>query len=191
MISDIISIKVMNSIFKESGYKLSHSAMQLYQNILQYYFADKEETINNLNEFELKFKEIPNYKKFENQFKELQKANLIEMNKSTVLFKKVWQIHLNLARMNTIRNDNRLASDYMMVMSESQQLIEAVAMKLRIKREEVPQLLKMFLTEQDGIGKTYPNESECRKHFIYWSQSNQSKIVKNQVISKAKILGVK
>jgi hypothetical protein len=191
MVSDVISIKVMNSIFKESGFKLSHSSMQLYQNILQYYFSDKEETINNLNEFELKYKEIPNYKKFENQFKELQQANLIELNKSSILFKNAWQIHLNLARMTSIRNDKRLASDYMLIMSESQQLIEAVAMKLKIKREEVAQLLKMFFTEQDGIGKTYSNESECRKHFIYWSQSNQSKIVKNQVISKSKILGIK
>lgn len=191
MISDIISIKVMNSIFKDCSCKLSHSSMQLYQNILQYYFSDKEETVNNLNEFELKYKEIPNYKKFEIYFKELQKANLIQLNDSTILFKNVWHIHLNLARMITIRNDNRLASDYSLIMSESQQLIEAVAMKLRIKKEEVAQLLKMFFTEQDGIGKTYPNESECRKHFIYWSQSNQSKIIKNQVISKAKILGVK
>ena len=191
MVSDVISIKVMNSIFKESGYKLSHSAMQLYQNILQYYFSDKEETINNLNEFELKYKEIPNYKKFENQFKELQQANLIELNKSSILFKNTWQIHLNLGRMVTITNNNQPASNYMVIMSESQQLIEAVAMKLKIKREEVAQLLKMFFTEQDGIGKTYSNESECRKHFIYWSQSNQSKIVKNQVISKSKILGIK
>ena len=190
MVSDVISIKVMNSIFKESGYKLSHSAMQLYQNILQYYFSDKEETINNLNEFELKYKEIPNYKKFENQFKELQQANLIELNKSSILFKNTWQIHLNLGRMVTITNNNQPASNYMVIMSESQQLIEAVAMKLRIKKEEVPQLLNMFLKEQDGIGKKYRNESECRKHFIYWSQSNYSKIVKNQVISKAKILGV-
>ena len=190
MVSDVISIKVMNSIFKESGFKLSHSSMQLYQNILQYYFSDKEETINNLNEFELKYKEIPNYKKFENQFKELQQANLIELNKSSILFKNTWQIHLNLGRMVTITNNNQPASNYMVIMSESQQLIEAVAMKLRIKKEEVPQLLNMFLKEQDGIGKKYRNESECRKHFIYWSQSNYSKIVKNQVISKAKILGV-
>jgi len=54
MISDILSIKIMANIFKESNFKLSHSSMQLYQNILHYHFCDKEEKIISLLEFNLK-----------------------------------------------------------------------------------------------------------------------------------------
>jgi len=191
MISDILSIKIMANIFKESNFKLSHSSMQLYQNILHYHFCDKEEKIISLLEFNLKHTQIPNYEKFEKRFLELQNANLIKINKSTILFKNVWQIHLNLARMLAPINYNKSATEYFEVMKDSQQLIEIVAMKLKVKKEEVVQLLNTFIDEQNAIVKLYPNETECRKHFIYWSQFNQSKITKNQVISNAKILGIK
>jgi len=191
MISDLISIKVMNNIFKECKLKLSNNSMQLYQNILQHSFSDKEETIGNLNAFKFNIKDIPNYKKYLNQFIELQKCDLIEINETYVLFKNKWQPHINISRMIMIKNDNCNASKYLDEMLKSQQLIELVAMKLKIKLEEVNELMIMFFKEQDGIGKTYFNESECRKHFIYWSQFNQKKIVKNKVISKSKILGVK
>ena len=180
----------MNNIFKECDFKLSHTSMQLYQNILQYHFSDKEELISNLNSFRLESNQIPNFKKFKNHFYELQKANLVEIKDDYIIFKNVWQKHLNLARMTKIVNNNTLANEYMDIMFDSQQLIEAVAMKLKIKKEDVHQLLKMFFSEQQGIGKTYTSEIECRKHFIYWSQFNQSKIVKNTVVSKAKILGI-
>jgi hypothetical protein len=189
MISDIISIKAMSSIFKETNCKLSTRSMQLYQNILQHYFDDKEEIIGNLSSFEVPFDYIPNHKKYELQLHELTRANLIEIKKDTILFYDVWTKHIQLIRL-TERIKLQLASAYKEEMYNSQQLVEAVAMKLRIKKENVQQLLEMFFVEQDGIGKEYVNESECRKHFIYWSQNNADKIEKTSVKSNSRILGL-
>ena len=81
--------------------------------------------------------------------------------------------------------------EYQENMYNSHSLVEAVAMKNRIKKEEVNQLFKLFFSEQNGIGKEYQNESECRKHFIYWCNNNLNKVVKVKVKSKHKILGIK
>ena len=188
MISDVISISAMSNIFKECNTKLSYASMQLYQNILQHYFSDKEEVIGNLNEFELQYEYIPNYQKYSKQLTELGNAELIELKTNSILFKDKWTKHIHLVRLKQ-NNLMQLASDFKDEMYNSHQLVEAVAMKLRIKKQEVNQLLQMFFAEQDGIQKTYASESECRKHFIYWSQNNIAKIEKTRVTSKGKILG--
>lgn len=189
MISDIFSITAMSNIFKESKEKLSYGARQLYQNILQHYFSDKEETVANLNEFEIFYEYIPNYSKYSKQLTELNNAELIKLKETTILFKDVWTKHIQIGRMNE-NNIMQLASDFKDEMYNSHQLVEAVAMKLRIKKQEVNQLLQLFFAEQDGIQKKYNNEAECRKHFIYWSQNNVDKIEKTRVRSTSKILGL-
>ena len=83
----------------------------------------------------------------------------------------------------------QLASDFKDEMYNSHQLVEAVAMKLRIKKQQVNELLQLFFAEQDGIQKEYANESECRKHFIYWSHNNSNKLQTITVKSTSKILG--
>ena len=182
MLSDVISIAAMSNVFKEAEQKLSNSSKQLYQNILQHYFSDKEELLANLNEFEVGYDYIPKYEKWKNN------AKLIKLKQTTILFFDKWSTHIQLHRM-TKQHKMQLASDFKDEMYNSHQLVEAVAMKLRIKKQEVNQLLQLFFAEQDGIGKTYQNESECRKHFIYWCQNNINKIAKSSVKSNSKILG--
>lgn len=188
MLSDVISIAAMSNVFKEAEQKLSNSSRQLYQNILQHYFSDKEELLANLNEFEVGYDYIPKYEKWKKQFTELDNAKLIKLKQTTILFFDKWSAHIQLHRM-TKQHKMQLASDFKDEMYNSHQLVEAVAMKLRIKKQEVNQLLQLFFAEQDGIGKTYQNESECRKHFIYWCQNNINKIAKSSVKSNSKILG--
>jgi hypothetical protein len=188
MLSDVISVTVMSNIFKSTDLKLSNASRQLYQNILQHYFSDKEEVIGNLNEFDIDYEYIPNYAKYSKQLTQLEEAKIIKLTTSKIVFLDKWSEHVQLHRM-TKQHKMQLASDYKDEMYNSHQLIEAVAMKLRIKKQEVNQLLQLFFAEQDGIGKTYQNESECRKHFIYWCQNNINKIVKSSVKSNSKILG--
>ena len=187
MISDLISIRIMSNIFKESNVKLSYGAMQIYQNILQHHFKDKEEVIGNLNEFEIKTSEIPSYSKYKKFFDELENAELVFCNEKSILFYAKWSKHIQLFRLNKIKM--QLASDFKDEMYNSHQLVEAVAMKLRIKKQQVNELLQLFFAEQDGIQKEYANESECRKHFIYWSQNNSNKLQTITVKSTSKILG--
>jgi hypothetical protein len=187
MINDIISIRVMNNIFKECN-KLSYGAMQLYQNILQHYFCDKEEVIGNLNDFEIKQVSIPNFTKHVNRFVELQNAKLISIDDEVILFHDVWTKHIHLFRMKT---DFKLyfATDFKDEMYNSRLLDEAITMKYKLNSQDVHNLLQMFFAEQDGTKKQYPNESECRKHFMYWCKYNSDKTQKTSVKSKNKILG--
>lgn len=188
MIADIFSIRIMSNIFKDCNAKLSYGSMQLYQNILQHYFSDKEEVIANLNEFELYYEYIPNYHKYAKQLTELENAELIELKTNSILFKDKWTKHIQFFRMKANHKMN-VATDFKDEMYNSHQLTEAVAMKLRIKKEDVNQLLQLFFAEQEGVQKEYPNESECRKHFIYWSKHNVDKVQKTRVTSNSKILG--
>lgn len=188
MIADVLSIKTMSSIFKDCKGKLSYGSMQLYQNILQHHFNDKEEVIGNLNEFEIKKHEIPNYTKYKKLFDELQNAELIKCNVERVLFFDKWTKHIQIFRMKANLKKN-FATDFKDEMYNSHSLIEAVAMKLRIKKEDVNPLLQLFFAEQEGVQKEYATESDCRKHFIYWSQHNMNKIQKKRVTSNSKILG--
>ncbi len=190
MINEVISISVMDNIFKEVDIKLSYGSMQFYQNCINYHFSKQEEDILNLNEFQISYSQLKNLEKYRLQLTQLQEAKLIVLEKDNVLFLNVWSKHLQLYRFK--KNDYKLYSvmNYKDEMYNSNSLLEAVAMKNRIKKEEVNQLLQLFFAEQDAIGKEYQNESECRKHFIYWCNNNLNKVVKVKVKSKSQILGL-
>lgn len=179
----------MEDIFKEVDGKVSSLSKQLYQNVLQWYFSNKDELISNLSEFELYYDEIPNYSKFSKEFTELNNYKIIVLNNRGIVFLNLWQKNMNLSRLNNIISSNKLASSYKDEMSESKILLDLIGMKSRLNKKEVQELLNMFVKEQDSIVKHYENESECRKHFLYWSQYNQKHLVKSTVKSKSKILG--
>lgn len=188
MISDVLSIKTMFNIFKECDVKLSYGAMQIYQNVLQHYFQDKEELIVNLIEFEIKNIDIPNFAKYQHFFKELEKAELVKCKQQSLLFFDKWTKYTHLFRLNNV-NQLQLASCFKEEMYNSNQLFEAVAMKLKINKAEINELLQLFFAEQDAIQKQYSNESECRKHFFYWCLANGNTKEKTTVKSSSKILG--
>lgn len=190
MINEVISISVMDKIFKAVDIKLSFSSMQFYQNCINHHFSKQEEDIVNLNEFYISYDKLKNLEKYKLQLTQLEEAKLIVLEKNNFLFLNVWSKHLQLYRFEN--NNYKLSSvmDYKDEMYNSRSLLELVAMKSRINKEEVNQLLELFFSEQYAIGKEYQNESECRKHFIYWSNNNIKKVVKVKVKSKNQILGL-
>jgi len=189
MVNDVISISLMSKLFKNAKCKLSYGAMQLYQNVLNNHFNSLEETIDNLNEFALFKNEIPNYSKYEVLFTELQNANFIQIDIKRITFYNVWSKYIEIHRLKTINNKLQDANTFKDNVFKSQTLLETVAMKSKVSLVDVKGLLEMFFAEQESIGKQYYNEADCRKHFIYWSNNNISKVQKPKVISKSKILG--
>ena len=189
MLNDVISISLMSQLFKNAKCKLSYGAMQLYQNVLNNHFNSLEETIDNLNEFALFKNEIPNYSKYEVLFTELQNANFIQIDIKRITFYNVWSKYIEIHRLKTINNKLQDANTFKDNVFKSQTLLETVAMKSKVSLVDVKGLLEMFFAEQESIGKQYYNEADCRKHFIYWSNNNISKVQKPKVISKSKILG--
>ena len=189
MLNDVISISLMSQLFKNAKCKLTYGAMQLYQNVLNNHFNSLEETIDNLNEFTLFKNEIPNYSKYEVLFTELQNANFIQIDIKRITFYNVWSKYIEIHRLKTINNKLKDANTFKDNVFKSQTLLETVAMKSKVSLVDVKGLLEMFFAEQESIGKQYYNEADCRKHFIYWSNNNISKVQKPKVISKSKILG--
>ena len=74
-------------------------------------------------------------------------------------------------------------------MYNSHQLIELCAMKNKIAKQQVIKLMKLFFDEQSALQTKYPNEQECKKHFLYWIAYNKDKVSSESVKSTSKILG--
>jgi hypothetical protein len=74
-------------------------------------------------------------------------------------------------------------------MYNAHQLIELCAMKNKIAKQQVIKLMKLFFDEQSALETKYPNEQECKKHFLYWIAYNKDKVSSESVKSTSKILG--
>lgn len=83
------------------------------------------------------------------------------------------------------------ASFFMQDMLSSTTLSETVQMKYRIDRKQTEDLLKMFISEQDAIQKTYGGYSDCSAHFFNWIPRNVNKSQAGVIKSSNNILGVK
>lgn len=188
MLNDIVSIKLMDIIFKECGHKVSVKSMMLYQNILNHHFSKLEEERHNLKEFTLEYEEIPNVDKYLVHLHELVLAGICDFTTEGIVFLDVWSKHVSPSRFvkhDTIRN----VSDFQESMMKSDMLIDAVAMRLHLSKKDVNDLMLVFFTEQEAIGRFYINELECRKHFLNWCQHHPIKEQKQIVKSTSKILG--
>jgi hypothetical protein len=191
MLVDVFSIKVMSSIFKYEAFdKLGLKAKLVYQNILENHFSMKEESVANLVSFSIKSNSIPNFIKFKDTIIELEDARLVEYDtySEEIVFLQVWMKYINLSRLSNAHKEIS-PSEFKEEIRSSREFIELIAMKHRITLNEVIQLVDLFFLEQGVIGKKYVSEHECRKHFLYWTPHNLNKVIKEKVVSMAKILG--
>ena len=192
MITKHITLYVIEEIFsKEATCKLSVYAKMLYINCLTHHFKNKEAYITNLSEFALVKATIPKLESYVGLFTELEKANLITTQANAYLFLNVWTKYMDISRMN---NDVFMAKSFTCLdfndqMYNAHQLIELCAMKNKIGKAQVIKLMKLFFDEQSALETKYPNEQECKKHFLYWIAYNKDKVSNETVKSGAKILG--
>lgn len=189
MISDLLSIKVMKQIFdNECKSKINATSMIIYQYGLLRHFDNLEETINNLNEFEVDISTINNYSNFTDNFLQLKNAGLIEIKDKTICFKDVWRKYINTSRMKYLNNSGK-ADDFKDQMYNSHQLVELIMMKYKVSKKNVNELLQLFFAEQAATQNTYADESQCRMHFVNWVKTNKDKVSSTKATSSGKILG--
>lgn len=192
MITKHINLHVLEEIFsKEAKVKPNVYARMLYINCITHHFKNKEPYITNLSEFTLLKDSIPNLPNYIHLFTELVKANLIKEQKDSYLFFNVWTKHMDISRMN---NDVFMAKSFTCMdfndqMYNAHQLIELCAMKNKIGKAQVIKLMQLFFNEQSALETKYPNEQECKKHFLYWIAYNKDKVSYQSVKSQGKILG--
>lgn len=192
MISKHITLHTLDEIFnKEATHKPSVYAKMLYINCLTHHFKNKESYITNLSEFTLAKSSIPNLSNYLDLFSELEKANLLKIQDDSYLFLNVWTKYMDISSMN---NDVFMAKSFTCMdfndqIYNSHQLIELCAMKYKISKSQVIKLMQLFFDEQSAIDTKYPNEQECKKHFLYWIAYNKDKLSNETVKSGSKILG--
>lgn len=192
MILKHINLFVIDEIFKnEAKTKISVYSKMLYINCLTHHFTNKEAYITNLSEFEINKTSIPNLVNYIDLFNELVDARLVVHKYDSYLFLNVWTKYMDISRMN---NDVFMAKSFTCLdfndqMYNSHQLIELCAMKNKIAKQQVIKLMKLFFDEQSALQTKYPNEQECKKHFLYWIAYNKDKVSSESVKSTSKILG--
>lgn len=192
MILKHINLFVIDEIFKnEAKAKISVYSKMLYINCLTHHFTNKEAYITNLSEFELNKTSIPNLVNYIDLFNELVDARLVVHKYDSYLFLNVWTKYMDISRMN---NDVFMAKSFTCMdfndqMYNAHQLIELCAMKNKIAKQQVIKLMKLFFDEQSALQTKYPNEQECKKHFLYWIAYNKDKVSSESVKSTSKILG--
>lgn len=192
MILKHINLFVIDEIFKkEAKAKISVHSKMLYINCLTHHFTNKEAYITNLSEFELNKTSIPNLVNYIDLFNELVDARLVVHKYDSYLFLNVWTKYMDISRMN---NDVFMAKSFTCLdfndqMYNAHQLIELCAMKNKIGKAQVIKLMKLFFDEQSALQTKYPNEQECKKHFLYWIAYNKDKVSSESVKSTSKILG--
>jgi hypothetical protein len=187
------NLNVIDKIFRlEPKGKLSSQSKMLYINCITHHFKNIEPYIGNLGEFTILMSAIPNFKTFYPLFSELSDATLIIITNDSIQFKNIWSKYMNLSALSnseTRVNANNFANAFTDEMYNSHQLVELCAMKNKISKMQVNKLMQLFFAEQTAIQTKYGNESECRKHFIYWIANNLDKVSNENVKSTAKILG--
>jgi hypothetical protein len=192
MISKHITLHTIDEIFNnEASHKPSVYAIMLYINCLTHHFKKKEPYITNLSEFTLAKVSIPNHTSYVSLFAELEKASLIKIQDESYLFFNVWTKHMDISSMNNdlFISKSFTCMDFKDQIYKSDQLIELCAMKYKISKAQVIKLMQSFFDEQSAIDTKYPNEQECKKHFLYWIAYNKDKLASETVKSNSKILG--
>lgn len=188
---ELFNLTVLEKIYlNECKNKLSTTSKVIYQNAIYKNINDKGFSISDLNSFNVELNHIKNFEKYKENFNELFKYKLISLNveKTIITFNDVWVKYMNLGYLNIGNVQMVKANDFKDEMYNSHSLYEAVKYKYKIKQNQVVQLLQLFFQEQLAIDKTYNNENEVRKHFIYWCSSQLDKVTTTSAISTGKLL---
>ena len=189
---DLISLGTIEKIFH--GHNVPSRSKSLYINCLIKHFKDKDATEENAQEFIFKTADIPNYKKFYPMFCELHEAQLVKINHGHIIFQNKWGQFIDRTRLSSedLGKSNKPLLDFENDLKSNSSMIDVVGMKNKLSRNQVCNLIKIFLLEQDATQSSYKDLGELSKHFIYWVNANKDKIsMENEVIkSKGKILGL-
>jgi len=196
---ELITLKIIYEIFEEAekNGKIGAYSKMLYINCLTENFKNKEALIINAYEFSIKSNI---FNKYTTQLNELMNTGLVRQDGEEVIFPALWGKKIDRSKLKTV---NAVAipglfqpgspNFFKKELLESVRLKELLAMKYKIGPEKQPEMIDLFIAEQETFEKTYQSFQECLKHCYYWMESyNQNKFKKEEVqkvVSKSRLLG--
>ena len=190
---DLITLQVIEDIF-DSTIKVQSLSKSLYINCLIKHFKDKDAAQENSIGFHFEKQHIPNYQKWDAHFQDLQKAGLVIVNATQIVFENKWGQRIDRTKLDesndTTMMNNAEAFEAQLKMNAS--MIDVICMKNKMSKSQVSSLIKIFVLEQLATQTVHRDSGDLAKHFIYWVTTNLDKIDMSgeTVRSKGKILGL-
>jgi hypothetical protein len=190
---DLITLGVIEKIF--DGINVKSMSKSLYINCMIKHFKTKIALFENSASFELPLNEIKNFQKWEQNFIDLKNNGLVEISVSSIVFLNKWGQHIDSFKYAGIKKGNNQLSSALVFeedLKKNQSMIEVIAMKNKLAKNQIINLIRIFVLEQDATETLYKDLGECSKHFIYWVNTNKDNIDMSieTVKSNGKILGL-
>ena len=196
----VINLYVIDRIFSDSDSKISPKAKMLYINCLTHHFKEKSATVSNAIAFEMFEEDFGDFSRFRVPMQELHRAGLIEIGVNKIAFHNTWGKYIDRTQLEKVNAVEYVAGfsfngieHFKSDLIANNSIIELASMKYGLKKEDIPKLMELFITEQKTFDKKYSGFSDCIKHFTYWLPNNIKKLstqTPTTVKSKGKILGL-
>lgn len=172
----------------------------LYINCLTHHFKEKSATVSNAIAFEMFEEDFGDFSRFRVPMQELHRAGLIEIGVNKIAFHNTWGKYIDRTQLEKVNAVEYVAGfsfngieHFKSDLIANNSIIELASMKYGLKKEDIPKLMELFITEQKTFDKKYSGFSDCIKHFTYWLPNNIKKLstqTPTTVKSKGKILGI-
>lgn len=193
----LITLDVIEQIFDaKKDCKISSMTKSLYINCLIKHLKNKDSSDKNAMSFDMFISEIPNYAKWEPNFVELHHAKIVSISLNRISFNNMWGQLIDRSLLHKeqtyVINSKKTPEIFQKDLQENQSLIDLIGMKQRMTKNQIFNMIELFIKEQMAISTVYMDAGECAKHFIYWVPNNIAKVslVGETVKSKGKILGL-
>lgn len=199
---DEINLRVIDAIFTSCEPPIKAFARSLYLNCLINEFK-KRKAVDYSKGFEISISDIKEFSKYEKHFAELEQSGLCEIDGKKIIFWNVWDEHLAPKGYKQPVGGDYLSKpikEFENAIQENIDFHELICLKHGIDIKNVPALLNEFIKESSLLDMRYFNESQAKKHCLYWcagfkysKQKDSNKVNEKapvKIVSKSKILGI-
>jgi len=194
----LITFEVVERIFEERAEgDVSTMSQLIYINSLYNHFKDKIADEKNAMAFEVFIEDINNYSRWLKNFQELHKLKLISISQDRITFINHWGQFIDRSKIEIKQCDlfeikDFQSDDLTKKLKENKGLIEVIAMKHKISKDQLFEAIDIFCKEQEAIKNKYKSDSDLTKHFIHWANIyiKKTDFKQETVKSKSKILGM-
>lgn len=194
----LITFEVVERIFEERAEgDVSTMSQLIYINSLYNNFKDKIADEKNAMAFEVFIEDINNYSRWLKNFQELHKLKLINISQDRITFVNHWgqfidRSKIELKQFDLFEIKDIKSDDLTVKLKENKGLVEVIAMKHKISKDQLFEAIDIFCKEQEAIKNNYRTDSDLTKHFIHWANIyiKKTDFKQETVKSKSKILGM-
>lgn len=177
--TSVIDLYVVEQIFGSN--KISSQTRAIYINCLIHHFSGVPALEVHACQFSIGYV-AAKFQKFQKNYDEMKQFGLISYSEREIVFIPHWNRFIDKERYGkNQRKISRPVEEYSDDLRNNS-VIDLVAMRLKVSREEVLILCDHFILEKKTISAEYDDITSVVQHFMFWS----AKPVNKELISKQK-----